>query len=72
MTTTNTSPQPAGDVAVARLGLAQVNQGPQHAVPGRVPKGVVELFEVVDVQHDHADRIAVALGARQLPDEGLV
>ncbi len=39
---------------------------PQHPVAGLVAPGIVELLEVVDVDHHHTHRLLIAAGAAQL------
>ena len=55
----------SGDVEVLGVGDERVGDLTQHRVAGQVPVGVVHLLEVVDVEHEQAQRRAEALGPRR-------
>ena len=61
-----------GDVVVLGVGDERVGDLAQHRVTGLVPVGVVDLLEVVDVEHEQADRRGQALRPRHLSLERLV
>ena len=50
----------------ARLELEDAADRAQHLVALQVAVGVVDLLEVVDVEHDQRQLVAEALGARRL------
>ena len=60
------APQAAEDVHVAEGGVAQVGDGLEHDVAHLVAVAVVDLLEVVDVEHEHREGAAVAVGAAEL------
>lgn len=63
---------PCNEVILAQHCLYLTNQGLQGAVSGRMPAGVVEKLEVVNVEHDHAQSAAVAYAARGLAEGGFL
>ena len=58
------------DVARADLRLEQTAQLAQHHVADIVPERVVELFEMVEIQHDDTEGPGTTLGASQFALEG--
>src|SRR5690606_17018652 len=51
----------AEDVGLTQLSAQAIGEAAQHIVAGQVAMAVVDLLEVVQVQHDSAQRAAVAL-----------
>ena len=51
---------PRRGVGIAGIFLQNAGYMAEHGVPLRVPVGVVDRLEVVDVEHDQADRVVVA------------
>src|SRR5262245_33793888 len=47
-------------------------QLPQHLVAGLMAHRVVDLLEAIDVEHDAAERLALALGARDFAGDALL
>ena len=73
MRMTNSSPAvPAGDVGVADVRAHRRRQVPDGLVAGRVPEGVVDQLEAVEVEHEHRERVAVALVELHVPVEFLL
>ena len=62
----------ADDVGAAHGAAQQVGEVAQHLVAGAVAVDVVDALEVVDVEHQHGDRVAHTAGARQLGAQPLV
>ena len=63
---------PADDIARADARAEVVGEIRQHVVADRVPEDVVDLLEVVDVDHHDCDVRVLCRGQRQLAAEALV
>ncbi len=63
---------PADDVRRAHRGAQVVRQARQHLVAGAVAVDVVDLLEVVDVDHHERHRLVDGRAARQLAPQPLV
>ena len=61
---------PACDVAAPHVALQDPAQVAQHRVTGFVTESVVEVFKIIDVDHDERQRQALALEAQQFTVEG--
>ena len=57
--------QPGHCVHLAHTGLDALRHLDQQQIPGRVAVGVVQRFEVVQVQHDQCGKLAIALAGGQ-------
>ncbi len=66
---TRRSPAAAHDVAASPLGFQQLRRNPQHLVADQMPVRIIHQFEIVDVAHDDAHGMAVAVGEGQLTAE---
>src|SRR5690606_32301227 len=55
-----------GVVGGAQLARQRLGDRDERGVAGGVPEAVVDLLEVVEVDHHQVERVPVALGARQL------
>src|SRR5438309_832150 len=62
---------PRANVGLAGAGDQDLGQFRQHRIAVQVPIRVVDLFEVVDVDHQERDRIVVAAGSLHLLQEPL-
>ena len=56
-----------GDVEVLGVRDQRVGDLTQHRITDLVPVRVVDLLEVIDVEHEEAERRTESLGARRLP-----
>lgn len=57
----------AVDIAAARVPLHQTAEDPQYLVTGKMSIAVIDRLEMVEITHDHADGMTMALGQDQLP-----
>ena len=64
--------EPADDVRATQRRAQQLGEIGQHLVARAVAVDVVDALEVVDVEHQHRDAVAGAVGARQLGAQPLV
>ena len=64
--------QAADDVGDPERRPEQLRELDEHLVAGPVPVHVVHALEVVDVEHEHGDRVVRAARARQLGAQALV
>ena len=64
--------EPAGEVAVPQHGLERRADRGQHLVALAVAVLVVDLLEVVQVEHDHGERCDRAVGLGDHPLEGVL
>jgi hypothetical protein len=68
-TTENSSPPTRPMAVPAQQALQAVDHGLDHAVAGRVAEIVVDLLEVVDIEHDQR-HVALRQAARGVVDHG--
>ncbi len=62
----------AGEVPAPKACAEEGPYGAQELVSGRVPMGVVERLEVVDVQHDDSNGLSAPLGPLELHQKSLL
>src|SRR5262245_7326487 len=65
-------PITADTVVIAKLRPQASGDLPEHNVPHKMPVGVVDELEVVNVGQDHPDRRVLAVGARRFLHQELV
>lgn len=65
------TPITTGNVCYAGVLLQKTAQSSQQLVATRMPVGIIEPLEVIDVQHDNAERKLFARGPIQFADQCL-
>ena len=58
--------QPAEHIGTPQALADALAQATQHPVTDRMAETVVDAFEVINVEHDHRQRLATSLGTLQL------
>ena len=54
-----------GEVVVPQARAQDVGERPERLIPGGVPVPIVEVLEVVQVEHQHGDGLVLAPGDEQ-------